>query len=374
MLLAAPYTSNAKTLRQIQVPAEFPPASFKGKQYVDSRGCVFIRAGFGGKVNWVPRVNRKRQVYCSKQNKPSLSASQLAALGSKPVISDPVPAADPAPAAKKQVVRKVVRKPVKTVKTPVVTVPRRLAVKAAPVVRKPVQVRRVLQKPVTQPRRVVVAPPKVVKKRPDVAGSNDGRLAIRRIPQAIHPGDLVRSRRLRAATAANAGVYAPPPTRTYTRRVVRSAPMAAPVRTRDAVYGLRTVGTLIEPDVTAAGDAQTDLVWTRTVPRRLIQRKTRVRQAVVASRTVVPAYNSATQVRVSSKSRYVQVGTFGVSANASKTVRRFQSGGYPVTSRRSVRSGKSYQVVYLGPFSSAVQLQSAMNAARRAGFRDAIYR
>ena len=56
-----------QTLQDAIPPAELPPSSFSGGQFVDSRGCVFIRAGFDGTVQWAPRVTRDGRQICGLQ-------------------------------------------------------------------------------------------------------------------------------------------------------------------------------------------------------------------------------------------------------------------------------------------------------------------
>jgi len=67
----------AKTLAESTGPAELPPKGYAGNQYVDSEGCVFLRAGYAGEVVWVPRVDRNRNLICGM--KPTFPRAEAAA-------------------------------------------------------------------------------------------------------------------------------------------------------------------------------------------------------------------------------------------------------------------------------------------------------
>lgn len=83
----------------VAAPKELPPGNFTGRQYVDSAGCAFIRAGAGGVVQWVPRVTRNRRLVCGLQ--PSLAAGtpapQTRARAPAPEVLVLSPAPTPAP-------------------------------------------------------------------------------------------------------------------------------------------------------------------------------------------------------------------------------------------------------------------------------------
>ncbi len=70
-------------------PAEAPPATFTGRQYVDSQGCVYIRAEVGGAVTWAPRLTPRNEVLCGFE--PTFGGGGVAATGSLPTVQPDTP-------------------------------------------------------------------------------------------------------------------------------------------------------------------------------------------------------------------------------------------------------------------------------------------
>ncbi len=421
---------------QQQQPAEFPPASYKGKQYVDSQGCVFIRAGIDGNVSWIPRVTRSRKTICGF--KPSLSG-QVASAAAAPAQPAEAPvqitlnnapaAAAPAPKPRK------------------VAAPKRKR-QAAPVV-----VRQTAPAPKPQPRikpapiiiaAPVPAPAPQVRRSAEVATACRGAsplsqqylrgsasTPVRCGPQAepiIAPGYAAGGTRSYAVTASEVTAHA---------RIVPKHVAQNRLNTYDNVRvppGYKTVwedGRLNprRTEQSLAGRSDMLLIWTQTVPRRLINQATgrdltasvplvypyldiatqrrelgevtivqrngqltkRIirnhpasartpakRQPVYSSRSAPksaqPQAAAATPSRALADKRFVQIGTFGNPANAQRAAQNIARMGMAARIGKHSRNGKTYMTVQAGPFHSAQAIQNAMRRLKGAGYSDAFAR
>ncbi|WP_428515214.1 SPOR domain-containing protein [Roseovarius sp.] len=185
---------------------------------------------------------------------------------------------------------------------------------------------------------------------------------------------------------------------------------------------------------TFAGKAQMEVAWTKTVPRRLIDRWTgrevthkypglqypytsfeqqRAAGVIVATRgemvpdpiTVVRSGDGrvrtikrtrnvtgeapraeAVKPTISTRSaapkpvakaashRYVQVGIFSKPGLARNAAQRLANAGLTARMGNTTHNGQAYTSVVVGPFGTQSQLQSGMQAVRRAGYPNAYYR
>lgn len=374
-------------------PAEVPPASYTGAQYVDSTGCAFIRAGFSGEITWVPRLDQNRQPICGVT--PTLVAEA-------PV---PVPVPVPAPVAE----------PEQPPLAGVVPVPPPAAVVPSRPVRQPVR----------QPARPAAPQPPQFLAGADPSARCPGNAVIvervntlgayfELVCDTSSRFNLFDQRRVNNADGGPGGVsHVPVPggivsNSAVTQHVPRGY---RPVWEDDRLNPRRGIGT-------QAGAAQMALVWSNTVPQVLVNAYTGkpvtaaeaqrlgitlpyARQAQPGARhpvvqpvrpsvssraaTVAPAQEALRPraaapapdqrpVSAPSDGHYVQVATFADEAAARGTVVQIQRMGFPARLGHFTRQGRAHQVVMAGPFASPQQAAQALGAARAAGYRGATLR
>ncbi|CUH54163.1 SPOR domain-containing protein [Shimia marina] len=455
--------AHAQSINARQTPAEFPPASFKGKQFVDSRGCVYIRAGVDGATTWVPRVTRDRKVICGF--KPTFDAAARTAPAAAPkrdknvvqiqpaASESTAAAATSAPAPQKtqpKTVKKTSAPTAKKVATPaaatapVVTTaalkPPKKVVKqkrGEPLYTTPTAVRPTTNAKVIAPAAAPVAAPTTttpVKTAPKAAVAPTATKPRRTSTQAPRASGIVSPCREGITTykgsPVRCGPQAQSPVTPGTGR-----PTATPPQMRfDKNSSLRrpAVGTVVKvselaevaPDVrvvplhvyennltnqvdsrvregyrrafedgrlsetraqmTVAGIAQTEAIWTNTVPRRLIQRTvddaaSPVARAATSDDVIAPTAVATKSEPVTKSLRlagtpYVQVGTFGDAAQAQAAAKKIRRMGLPVRIGKYSQNGATQRIVLAGPFAAEDNASAALSKARGAGFGGAFLR
>lgn len=80
-----------------QDPAEAPPADFAAKNYVDSKGCMFLKAGVSGSTVWAPLIGVDGKPVCGRE--PSIKPKAVAAEPAPAPKVEAKPAKAPEPAA-----------------------------------------------------------------------------------------------------------------------------------------------------------------------------------------------------------------------------------------------------------------------------------
>ncbi len=428
--LGVSYAANAKTLAEAASPANFPPADFQGRTFVDNDGCVYMRAGFDGNVQWVPRVTRSRTVVCGQTPTFGTTRVAVAPTAVAPAATPtPTPVATPAP-------------------TPVAVPVAATVVAAAPAARvaatpAPRVVQRVAAPPALAAPLVAVTSPQPTtpfaqRRVISSAGSNCANQpassqpffntgsGVRCGPQVQDPSAGFRAVRSGQAVAGQGAlgqggtlgqgdpVYTSVgAASTAGLRIVPAVPPVPEGFQRvwqdDRLNPNRGVPGRVAQSVNAPKRGY-DLAWTRNAPHILFDRKTglvvgnefpglvypNIDPSTIVEAASVTASTKAAPVGVLTAqpvqrttnaaalvtrqiqpraevltNRHVQAATFANIAQARSAAQRLATSGLRTRIGTFTRNGQQMQVLVLGPFNSASEVNRAIGTARSLGFSGA---
>ena len=93
--------------------------------------------------------------------------------------------------------------------------------------------------------------------------------------------------------------------------------------------------------------------------------------AAVAAKPKPETAPSTGGMMIPAGARYVQVGTYADAANADRVAQAIAAMGYPVLRGKDKVGARAVQFIMAGPFNDRQSIVKAMDAIRRAGFKDA---
>jgi len=417
----------AQSLENAGPPAEFPPASYKGKQYVDSKGCVFIRAGIDGNVNWVPRVSRSRKQLCGYQPTAVAGATRTPTQSTAPQLITVPTAQQPAATPPAKPATSVASTTAPATAAP--TKPQRPTTTAA-VASSTAASAPVRTTAPTKPTRQLATPVAVATStavpttQTSGACSNASALSQQYINESARCGSQVGSSvTYDSAIGSQPALPLSPNTRVVQTHVYQarrhSQGLDAPTGYRSvweddrlnlhrAERGLKpaVIGSVVEVPRgyvlvnrdddrlnghramrTEVGDAQSDLIWTRTVPRKLVALpldRPVVNLSANAARSPVEeqgdlvmrlstrsAPDATTILAAPMPNRYVRAATYADPTTARQAAQALAASGLPVRLGNVTRKGQVFKVVLAGPFRVDATAQAALKQVRAAGYSGA---
>ena len=319
----------AQSLTSSEGPANLPPADFTGTQFVDNKGCVYIRTGRTDATSWTPRVSRDRKLVCGFEM--SFAGTSAVPLRQKPAIAAQKPISSPLSSI-----------PVKKTSS---TLP---AKKTVPSTRATPATQSYSQTTTSNGREIILNGSGMPSKIPNGfrAAWDNGRLNLNRgIPTAA---GIVDSEKIWTENIPRQLISDVAQGNVYPVKRVLTYPFKS-METQERFMAAKSALSL-----SLAQDGEISM-----------------NRSAVATRISLKSM-PATGTHKDGQS--IQVATFANPLNAERTSLRMAKLNLPTTNKPVTIAGKSYQIVLVGPFCDQETSKVALKTIHQEGFRDAFFR